>query len=437
MRYTSNRRLKMAFRFQCKSAALTYPCPAGNIAGQECQHPLTAESLLAHLQKVPYYKVSVVATEHHKKDDGTPDLTRPHYHVWIEFTKMVNWRNLGKLTFAGCRPNVTKRKDGKKKYAKQDFLQYITKELEGDGGLLEDGIDVATYLETTKRKKASKVAYVANAIFEKPQTTTWDLCQDPELRSIVMQHKPKIEAFREFVRINGHRHAVLNRFSDEFINRMEHEGKDDHADFCTWWNFNMVEKSYAKEMRILYMWADAKSVQKSTLLKVVTHLANGDDKIQFDFHDKGWQEKCDANMRILAIDALQCGKQISFSLLEKLGDNSTVTLKKRNCKDGNTFKGPAIITSNVHPHALKTPDMHTWDTSVLDERMWVINFDEHPAAELVDELCRLHGLEPKRWMDSRKAPKQRARGRKRHLPPGFEHNGTQPLPKRNRLFLNQ
>lgn len=426
----------MVFRFNCKTAALTYPCPAGNIAGVECQHPLTAESLLAHLQKVPYYKVSVVATEHHKKDDGTPDLTRPHYHVWIEFTRKVDWRSLGNLTFAGCRPNVTKRKDGKAKYAKVDFLQYITKELEGDGGLLEDGIDVATYLETTKRKKASKVAYVANAIFDDPSVSTWDLCQDPQLRSIVLQHKPKIEAFREFVRVNGHKHAVLHRFSDEFINRMDHEGKPDHADFCQWWNFNMVEKEYAKDCAILYMWADAKSRQKSTLLKVMTHLANGDDRIQFDFHDKGWQEKCDTNMRLLSIDALQSGKQISFSLLEKLGDNSTVTLKKRNTKDSNTYRGPTVITSNVHPHDLKPSDSHTWDCSVLDERMWILNFDDHSAAELVDELCRIHGLDPKRWMDSKKAPKRRA-SRKRHLPPGFAHNAYEPLQKRNRTSIFQ
>lgn len=434
----------MAFRFNCKWACLTYPCPDIEekdeddeklVAPTTVLHPIgSAQKLQTFLKTLQKYKVSAIATEYHKKADGTPDLRRPHFHVWLEFTSRVNWRTLNKLTFEGCRPNVAKRKDGKERYAKQDFLEYISKELEGEGQMLEDGINVEAYLELAKTKKPSKLAYVANAIYDDPNMTLQDLCRDPKLRSIVMQHMPKIKAFKEFVRVNGHEHTKLKRFSDEFINRMEAEGKQDHADFAQWWNFRMVEGDYSKDCAMLYMWAAAKSVQKTTLLKVVTHLANGDERIQFDFHDKGWQEKCDMNMRILAIDALQSGKQISFSLLEKLGDNSTVTLKKRNTKDSNTFRGPTIITSNVHPHELKPSDSHTWDCTVLDARMWIVNFDDHSAAGLVNELCRLHGLDPNRWMDSQNAPKRRA-SRKRHLPPGFASHVYEPLAKRNRISL--
>lgn len=407
-----------------KNHCLTYPCPKTG------PHPLTKEVLLSCFKKHSFHKHVTVVTEFHKCEDGTPDLTRPHHHVGWTTNVSLDWRTLDEVTFEGCRPNIAHRRDNKKKFSKVSWLKYITKDLGTNATMVEDNFNTLEYLAASSKKTATVTAYVADLLFEDPTVTNWDLVQDPTLRSMVLRHKPQIDSYREFIRTERIVRAELQRFSDSFIDGL---GETDLADVCLWWNYRMVEGEYSKDCAMLYMWAEKRSVQKSTLLKVMTFLANGDETTTYDFHDKGWQEKSNNKMRLLSVDALQTGKQISFSLLEKVGDNSAVTLKQRNKSGTCSFRGPVILTSNKHPFELKPLGCNSWDPKVLDERMWIVNFDDEPAAVVVDELCRIHGIDPKRWMDTSAPPKRRTK--KRHLPPNYESNVFEPLPKRARIFM--
>lgn len=373
------------FRFQNKKGYLTYSCPKNGI------QPLTKGEIHKYFTEKygANLSVLVISEETHKNKTV-------HFHVFVEF--YIRVRETNPFVIMGIHPNNRARTDGKTEYSKHDWLEYLTKE---DSDRLEHGIDVELFLAITKKKGASKIALVANQIYD-DKITSKELRADPKLRSIMLMHGPKIEQFRVEVEMDLQQMVVLKRYSDDFINKMLDQFGPSHANFCQWWNFRLVEGHFQKCHAIAYLHAKKRGVQKSTLLKIVCLLANGNTSIQWDWHDKGWQEKCTKNMRVLGMDALQTGKQISLSLLEKLGDNSQITCKQRNCKGGNQFKGPVIITSNVTIEELKPEDSMTWNSDILIDRCLYMNFDKYPAGALCDELCRLHALDPKMFMDSKK-----------------------------------
>lgn len=102
--------METKFRFNAKEAYLTYPrCDLGK------------QTVFDHLIKLGAQEV-MVSQEHHE-DGGL------HLHAYVCFEKKKDWRDFHeKFDCQGRNANNVTRKDGKTKYAKQDWLTYLIKE---------------------------------------------------------------------------------------------------------------------------------------------------------------------------------------------------------------------------------------------------------------------------------------------------------------------
>lgn len=379
------------YKWQAKSFALTYAPPVGFATAL-----ISREIIMAVLKTRGRWKGGMVAKEDYSISEKRK-TRESHYHAWAEYWDKVSAKG-DWFDVAGVHPHHGKRNDGKTRFSKMDYAKkYCLKE---DQTPLLDGscIGIREYTVATIAKKASRQYLIANLIADK-QTTNKELNANRDYRPILMTLGPKIDQYREECRLQTQEHIRIWPFSEGFIQGILKSHGADHANFCQWWNYRMFAKKFQKQNSICYMHSEQKSIGKSTLLKTVSEIGNGSSDVQWDFHDKGWQERLDRNIRVLPIDALQTGKQISLSLLEKIGDNSSVTFKQRNTKRRNTFRGACIITSNVSIEQLKPPEMATWDTSVLLERCLVLNFDEMDVFPIIDELCRIHKLDPSKFRD--------------------------------------
>lgn len=357
----------MVFRVQSKTFALTYSCPTDKIV-----NPLTKEVLGYQLFQRFDVDELVVAQETHENGSF-------HYHAWLKTDERLRSRDVTLFDVEGVHPNIAKRKDSKGRYAKPDWLRYITKE---DELPYEVGIDVKTYLEQQEKKKATKLSVVARDIYSNGLDVR-KYASSNEHAAILMMHQDKLENFDSLCKQLKFEHLVLKELD---VTALKYDASKRIA---RWWNYRMVQERFNKKVAGLHIWGEQKSKQKSAVLQVMAWLANQVNE-HWSFTDKGWQEYYQSRFRLLTIDALS-GPYVSFAMLENLGSGLQVKIKKRNDKKA-FYQGPFAITANkplTELYPLKDPE-------VLAVRVLSV-YVEHPLIELVNLLITTHGLEKRQF----------------------------------------
>lgn len=361
-----------------KSFYLTYQCPYCFIV-----NPLTRMIILWWFYcNYPEFDVNVVAKEKNNNRPGTH-----HFHVFLQITDPTKGpfrsREWWCFDMYGVHPNFATRSDGNKKYSKHDWLEYIIKE-----DLAHDavGIDIPLYLAEFEKKKCTKLSIIARDIYHNGLNLK-RMCVG-EYGSTVMMHQDKLERFDNTCRevkyvpmqplkvpVNPNHHKILQKI-------------------CKWWNYRCVDGKWKKKLHFLLLVSTFYSIGKSTLLAIMLKIMNG-DTWTYEFNDKGWQEGFRKHHRILGIDALN-GPFFPFSLYEKLGGNFQGTLKKRNCKQGNQFRGPGVITSNnsLSINYGSEEGKKQYNIDVLKERTLTLNLQNVSLFPLCNLFCQVHGLDP-------------------------------------------
>lgn len=377
---------KKRFQLKAKSFCLTYACPK-NLD----EHPLTREIIAQHFSTVyPEFFIVVVAEESHKSG-------KKHYHAYIQIPSNGQpFRSTNPRVFdiAGIHCNIAKRKDGNTKYQKSDFLSYIMKE---DEEPVEINIDVKHFLAQTAKKQESKVAIVARDIYHNGLDLK-KLSESDVARSIVLMHKQKLIAFDDCCKEIKRQESLIE------MKRLEiNPGWPPVLQrIAKWYNYRLVDGKFMKCISGLWLYSKKKNRMKSTLLHVLTHLANGSKNDLWTVSgDKGWQEKFRTYWRLLPVDALS-GPYISFAQLEMLGSGCAIIIPQRNMRGGhNRYQGPVMITSNSPIGTiygeLKRDETPRYDTEVLTARFLQIGLGDIYCKPLIDALIELHDLDPEEF----------------------------------------
>lgn len=155
---TKDDKKEKPFRFQSKSAFLTYPqCDKGK------------EWLLEFL-KQKGAKLCVIGEEEHHETLGK------HLHAYVEFNKKIDTQNPRFFDNENFHPNIGMDKSNGQKAtraSKTDMIKYVIK----DGNYIEFGIDVEEYLDSVKDKRA----YMAKELMDGKKTLYEAVEEEPKL----------------------------------------------------------------------------------------------------------------------------------------------------------------------------------------------------------------------------------------------------------------
>ena len=279
------KRTKYGFAICAKSYYLTYACPRHLFI-----HPLS-RCIIAYFFHTMFtmFDIICVYLEHHV--DG-----KVHYHVLIQDTSSEHgpFRSKDSRVFdiEGIHPNFSKRKDGKKKYSKYDFLTYCMKE---DKEPLFVGIDVPTYISEFEKKGATKLSVIARDIYHNGLNLK-KMCKG-EHASIVMMHQKKLEDFDETCQVVKYEPMIPLRIT------INPGWPKCLRKIAQWWNYRCVEGRWKKKLSMLYIFSIFFTKGKSTLLKVMLMIMNGHQGC-WCWNDAGWQEQFQLTDRLLGVDAL-------------------------------------------------------------------------------------------------------------------------------------
>lgn len=301
-----------------------------------------------------------------------------HGHIMCEFDHLVCKTGIFRIGLVIV--NNSRKKSGASN--KLAIIKYVCKE-----GNFESSFDVPTYLELhVKKKTPSCAAKIVQGLKDG------------------FNYKRLIQEFPEECLTLG---SKLRNFIMDFRNS-HREGKviqeivippwvDEHErDILYWINLAATGK-LTKDIKHLYIWCHSKSVQKSTLLRVVKKVFNL-TIFEYCQSDKGWQDEFDESMKILFCDALQTSS-LPFKMVELLGDGGSYKFPRRN-GGGVLWKGPMFITSNKHFYHLgyTTRAGQPYDMSVWDVRTLAIRI-QRPLGKLAKYIAEFYGIDYSEFYD--------------------------------------
>jgi len=350
-----------SYKWQALKFCLTASCPVGLKEHPWVGHEGEVKELLEEQFGLPL-KQFVLSEEDHEKDNT-------HFHVWVKFAKRV--RKSFCCRVLGVVVNDQKRKDGKKT-SQVSWLKYITK----DGPpKIEYGVDVETLIRVVGEKQCTKTAQVIYML--KTGKTVAEI--DAELPEMVFRNNKRIVEYERFLQDAAYRPRTPLPVKPKCWMTPQERA------ICEWWNIRCVAGDWVKAIAGLYLWSHEKDRQKTTLLKVMSTVMNFDTSTWL-WADKGWQGWARDNMRLLPIDGLQ-NTDLSFSFVESLGSNNTVTIPKRG-RQGVRFRGAFGITSNKHWLELGySQDMEIWRVRLLTLEV------TRPLARFAEYFAEVHGLD--------------------------------------------
>ena len=374
---------KGRFQINAKSFYLTYACPKDKLV-----MPLTRESILYFFHtSFPGFDIVVIVRETHENFSY-------HFHVFIQNTSPsvagLKSKNCRIFDIDGIHPNFGKRKDGNKKYSKHDFLEYCMKE---DTDHIAMGIDVALYLEEFKKKQSTKLSIIARDIYHNGLDLA-KMCAG-EHASVVLMHEDKLKKFAATCE-----RVKYEPMKPKFIPKRAYmKWHPVLIQIAKWWNYRIVQGKWKKKYHCLYLWSIFFSLGKSTLIRLMCIIMNGSNYM-WAFNDKGWQEGFRNRHRVIGVDALS-GPYFPFTTWEAIGSNFEHVIKQRQEKFDNIFKGPLLFTSNDSiENNYKTPEgKRAYNVGALLARTFQLNIQNVPLFPLVNYLAKLHGIDPKIYME--------------------------------------